>query len=296
MYVVCFGDGLGNQMFQYAFYKSLINNYPDNCIKADIFFIYGKRIHNGFELKNIFGIDLDVCDNGEALILAENCPKYMKYWIYKLLHKVRRKIHGYKDSYISQDDPTGYYEDVYHLSTVKSYIFRGNWVNEKYFKNIRAELLKDFCFPCFDEEWNIVYSDEMKKCNSVSVHIRKGDYINSDMINLDKDYYKRAKYFIENSVENPKYYIFTDDKNAIAEYLDLFDDYTIVKGNCGNKSYRDMQLMALCKHNIIANSTFSFWGAYLNINESKIVIAPSKAKFDFRHPFACEGWTIIEVG
>lgn len=295
MFIVCFGDGLGNQMFQYAFYKSLKFRYPNNIVKMDVFHIYGKYIHNGFELNSIFGITADECSKRAALLLSDYFPMYEKK--YKLLNRlqgVRRYFFGVKESFLSQDDPTCYYDEVYHLSQLRSYIFRGNWVNEKYFSELREQLLADFKFPEITEMSNIDYAYDIENSNSVSVHIRKGDYVNSGMINLTLEYYKMAKKVIESRVDNPKYFIFTDDKNAIKDFIKIFEDScVIVEGNIGNKSYRDMQLMSLCKHNIIANSTFSFWGAYLNTNIKKIVIAPDKAKVDFRNPFAMSEWIIL---
>jgi hypothetical protein len=205
----------------------------------------------------------------------------------------RRYIFGPKSSHIRQDDPTAYYEEVFSLSTLKSYIFCGNWVNEEYFRDCKEEIISDFTFPQFDDEMNKYYASEIERGESVSVHIRKGDYVTSAMLNLSVEYYKLAKKKIEENVKKPKYYIFTDDKMNIQEYLEIFNDYKIVDCNSGEQSFRDMQLMSLCKHNIIANSTFSFWGAYLNRNENKTVIAPNKAKVDFRNPFACADWTII---
>lgn len=298
MFVVCFGDGLGNQMFQYAFYVSLKQRYPDTNIKMDIFHIYGAHIHNGFELTDIFGIEPNECSKRDALLLSDYFPMYKKkYWLINRLQGVRRYFFGIKDSFIKQDDPTGYYADVYHLSQLKSYIFRGNWVNEKYFSDCQEQLFKDFSFPEITENNNLFYASEIKNTNSVSVHIRKGDYVNSGMINLSIDYYKAAKKIIDSKINNPKYFVFTDDKGSIKEYLDIFEDTTmiIVEGNKGNKSFRDMQLMSLCKHNIIANSTFSFWGAYLNQYRQKIVVAPNKAKNDFRNPFALHEWILLPV-
>ncbi|MDO4308169.1 MAG: alpha-1,2-fucosyltransferase [Eubacteriales bacterium] len=294
MFVVCFGDGLGNQMFQYAFYKALKVAYPNNNIKMDIFHIYGGHIHNGFELNSVFGIPIDECDHRTALLLSDYCPYQEKrYWFMNKMYGIRRYLFGLKESFITQDDPTCYYDEVFHLSELKSYILKGNWVNEKYFANCREELIKDFTFPEIVYGANKHYKEEILKSNSISVHIRKGDYINSGMINLPVEYYKQAKKIIEEKVSTPKYFIFTDDKHAISEYLEVFKEYIIVEGNSGNQSYRDMQLMSLCKHNIIPNSTFSFWGAYLNSNPNKIVIAPNKSKLDFRHPFALKEWTTI---
>lgn len=294
MFIVCFGDGLGNQMFQYAFYKALKRRYPNNIVKMDIFHIYGKHIHNGFELQRVFGIEMDECSKRSALLLSDYCPLYeKKYWIMNRLHGIRRYLIGTKDSYISQDDPTCYYDEVFHLSELKSYIFKGNWVNERYFYDCIEELKQDFVFPRIEDAKNQRYVEKIKNSESVSVHIRKGDYVDSLMLNLSVNYYKTAKKELEKKVINPKYFIFTDDVDAIKDYLDVFENHIIVEGNSGEESFRDMQLMSLCKHNIIANSTFSFWGAFLNNNPNKVVIAPSKAKFDFKNPFALKEWNII---
>lgn len=294
MFVVCFGDGLGNQMFQYAFYKSLQQTYPENDVFMDIYRIYGKHIHNGFELTDIFGIPRNEVQLVYSLRLADYWPDTKLYYkVMNKIHNLRRHIFGIKPSHIKQDDPTGFYKSVFELEDSKSYLLCGNWVNEKYFENVKEEVIKDFQFPPITDEHNMEYLNQIQESESVSVHIRKGDYIGSAMINLGVDYYKLAKKELELRVKNPKYFIFTDDKNAISEYLELFDEYVIVEGNSGNQSFRDMQLMSNCKHNIIPNSTFSFWGAYLNKNPEKVVIAPSKAKHDFRHPFACADWTVI---
>ena len=294
MFVVCFGDGLGNQMFQYAFYKSMKKNYPDNDVFMDVFRIYGNTIHNGFELDKIFGIKRDEVQLAKALRLADYWPNTkFSYRVMNRIHGLRRYLFGPKGSHIRQDDPTAFYKEVFELSTLKSYILCGNWVNEQYFKEYRREILEDFKFPPFSDQNNIDYSSKILNSESVSVHIRKGDYIGSGMINLPVDYYRLAKNEIEKRVKSPHYFIFADDKTAISEYLVLFENYTIVEGNTGDQSFRDMQLMSNCKHNIIANSTFSFWGAYLNQNTQKIVVAPDKAKWDFRNPFACEEWMLV---
>lgn len=294
MFVVCFGDGLGNQMFQYAFYLALKNNYPENNVYMDIFRIYGNYIHNGFELEKIFNIKTNEVRLNEALKLSEKWPNTsFKYKVGGNLQKIRKAIFGPKESYICQDDPTGFYHSVFELNETKSYIFNGNWVNEKYFKDIKDEVIEAFTFPKLETKENIKMQKMMNETNSVSVHIRKGDYLNSQMLNLDLNYYIQAKEEIEKRIKNPQYFLFSDEKESINEYKKLFQNAVIVEGNCGADSFRDMQLMSCCKHNIIANSTFSFWGAYLNKNVSKIVVAPDKAKYDFRHPFACEDWCVI---
>lgn len=295
MFVVCFGDGLGNQMFQYAFYRSLQIIYPENNVSMDIFNVYGDYIHNGFELESIFGIKPKVCNKRVAYSLSEYFPKYKKrYAVLNLLVLARQLLLGYKDSFIKQDDPTGYYPQIYQLNLTKSYMLCGNWVNEKYFSNIKNLLLKEFEFPIINDESNLNYQSMIDGCNSVSVHVRRGDYLNSSMISLDLDYYKRAQCIIEKKVKNPIYFVFTDDKEYIHENFKFLRNYNIVEGNTGNYSYRDMQLMSMCKHNIIANSTFSFWGAYLNQNPNKLVVAPMKAHPNHYNAYACNDWITIE--
>lgn len=294
MFIVCFGDGLGNQMFQYAFYLTLKKKYPNNDVAMDIFRIYGGYIHNGFELEDIFKIKVNSAPFDKVLSLSDHFPNgKIRYKIVNKLQKIRRYLCGPKSSYITQDDPTAFYKEVFLLSELNSYIFCGNWVNENYFRECKEELYNEFVFPDIKDSRNMKYKEMIETANSVSVHIRKGDYINSGMINLSLNYYKRAKEELEKEVHNPKYFIFTDDKEAIGEYLELFTNSEVIEGNGGKKSYIDMQLMSLCKHNIIANSTFSFWGAYLNKNSEKVVVAPDRAKLDFKYPFALSEWVII---
>lgn len=295
MFVVCFGDGLGNQMFQYAFYLSMKKHYPENDVKMDIFNVYGKMIHNGFELDRIFNIQRNECTKRMARILSDTYPVAMKHSkFFDVFNRLRRIYFGTKDSHIHQDDPTSYYEEVYRLSTLKSYILQGNWINEKYFEGVEKEIKKSFEFKIPLEERNLKYAEMIKNSDSVSIHIRRGDYLSTSMCNLNVDFYKRCVDEIKKYVDNPKFFVFSDDKEYIRNNFKFLDDYVIVEGNTGENSYRDMQLMSLCKHNIIANSTFSFWGAYLNKNESKIVLAPSNSSNSHRHNFSCKDWIEVE--
>jgi len=161
--------------------------------------------------------------------------------------------------------------------------------------DIADALIQEFLFPALAEAHNLEYLDNMCGCNSVSVHIRKGDYMQSAMFNLKPSYYAEAKNIIEERVPDVKYFIFTDDKEAIDEYINIFEDSVVVEGNIMENAYKDMQLMSYCKHNIIANSTFSFWGAYLNGNPRKVVVAPSKVHKDFAFPIACSDWLLVDV-
>jgi len=116
----------------------------------------------------------------------------------------------------------------------------------------------------------------IKNLKSVSIHIRRGDYITNKtgpkFIGLD--YYIKAIRTIENKVKNPTYFIFSDDIVWGKQYLKLKNISYFVDNNHGKDSYKDMQLMSLCKHNIVANSTFSWWGSWLNTNKNKVIIKP----------------------
>ena len=118
----------------------------------------------------------------------------------------------------------------------------------------------------------------MEACHSVSIHLRKGDGYGTWNIfsnTCEKDYYDKAIAYIKQKVVDPKFFVFTDRPDLVKDYLDL-DNYTLVNWNptTGLQNYLDMQLMSCAKHNIIANSTYSWWGAWLNKNPNKITIAP----------------------
>ncbi len=296
MFVVCIGDGLGNQMFQYAFYCGLQKQYPDNHVKVDIGNYYGSvNNHNGYELERVFGIKLPVCDERTASALADFTP-HSKHKLLNKIFQIRRIVFGNKDSFIVQDDPTVFYEEIFKLSTLKSYMFRGNWINENYFSNCREQLWQTFDFKKVDDERNSRCLENIKNQNAVSIHVRRGDYLTTKMNQLTVNYYCSATEMIKQKTYNPVFYIFSDDIDFIKREFDFLNEENrvIVDWNKGEDSFRDMQLMSCCKHNIIANSTFSFWGAYLNQNEEKIVIAPKVASVGYKNPFACEGWILLD--
>ena len=131
----------------------------------------------------------------------------------------------------------------------------------------------------------------------MSIHVRRGDYLEWGIDLVPDVFYRNAMKFIQEKKRNAElhFFVFTDDAEYVREnYYDIKNLY-VVEGNTGKESYRDMQLMSLCKHNIIANSTFSFWGAYLNRNMSKIVIAPNLPYTGCKIPFACDDWVVMDV-
>lgn len=279
-------------MFQYAFYKSLQTRYPS----LDIKMYDACSNHNGFELDRVFGIEKNECSKTQAEFLDEYF--YSDSIVGKVknkLSKYRRMFFGYKQSFLIQNDASAYYDEVYSLSTLKPYILHGYWQNSKYFKENEVELLKDFTFIHPLKGENINYSNLISSTNSVGVHVRRGDYLKVGFPVLSTEYYKEAIKIINKSIQNPRYYIFTNDKEYVHENFGFLPEYTIVEGNSGDNSYIDMQLMSICKHNIIANSTFSFWAAYLNKNTKKIVISPNKIRPSHKDSFPPADWMLFDI-
>ena len=248
--------GLGNQMFQYAFACALRAKGIEVKIYISYYDFWSKynwHMHNGYELEHVFGIKEDYI-NKQGL--------HMK-WIRLLDH--------YDPLGIIKKGENHY--DRYFPNTLSRYYY-GYWQDEQYFIDIRERIQKSFKFQNIDLA-NEQLSKEMLSCNSVSLHIRRGEYRQFGMTIIGEDYYAKAINHIISIVKNPSFYVFSDDQNEarnISKQMNISP--TIIDYNHGRNSYKDMYLMSKCKHNIIANSSFSWWGAWLNNNENKIVIAP----------------------
>lgn len=171
------------------------------------------------------------------------------------------------------------FEKVTHLDTTKDWFIMGFWIEEKYIFGRLDEIRKQLRFPDITDDRNKKLADEIKSCNSVSIHVRRGDYLSTTYENmfvaLGRDYYEKAVNHIKEKTDDPKFFIFSDDGDFVRDEFTWLKNKCIVTGNDGEDSFRDMQLMSLCKHNIIANSTFSQWGALLNENEGHITLYPA---------------------
>lgn len=277
MIIIRIGGGLGNQMFQFALYREL--EYLGKKVAIDDFHIkkYGNQ-HNGFELVDVFR-----CKYNEATL--EDIYRLSDAQL-TIFDRIKRKVLGNRKR-------THYIEKQYNfhpeiLQSDECYL-EGYWQSYEYFQNIEKQITDVFQFEAFKDAQNRSISQRMAENNSVAIHIRRGDYMNAanreslgDI--CTKEYYTRAMEYIEAEVINPQWFLFTDDIEWCKEN---FPQCYIVDWNTGKASYRDMQLMTLCKHNIIANSTFSWWGAWLNRNPNKIVIAPAKWKNNGDVPDIC---------
>jgi hypothetical protein len=260
--------GLGSQMSAYATYLELVTKYPNEKVYYDTYFFDKKDeiIHNGEELTRLFGIEYTKIPYILKRIL------YSNNLIFKTIRYIGTRI-GLLHYYF--DETFCFNEKVFTL--MGNYILYQCWTSEKYFINQEAKLKKIFTFPvidCSDKE-NFEIMKLASTTNSVAIHIRRGDYIDNPILGgvIPLSYYKKAIKIMDEIIENPQYIIFSDDQEWVSNNLNIHNA-SFVNWNKGNNSYKDMQLMSMCKHNIIPNSSFSWWAAWLNPNRSKIVISP----------------------
>ena len=250
-HIFIFRGGLGNQMFQYALLLAL--RHRGFIVSIDTTTYDYFQMHNGYELNRVFGITDDVK-------IRKGFGRFLQRFI------LRYKICG-----LVSEDIMEYTSDI--LKAPKKYI-TGWWQDARYFADIENEIRKVYQFEILDNNIRKL-ANEIHTHNSVSLHLRRGDYSTFGMQMIADAYYENAVKYVTGRVQNPMFYIFSDDKDEatkLAERLGI--RYDVVTENTGDRSYYDMYLMSQCSHNIIANSSFSWWGAWLNANPDKIVICP----------------------
>lgn len=296
MLVVSIGYGLGNQMFEYAYVQKLRDLYPNYEILIDTEYAI-PRAHNGYELGRIFGINEKQCTIWDFYRLSDEYPHNIDNKALFLLIKYIRKIQKHlfkKKSYIRQGDYTEFFPDLLKFSKYESFYIHGVFANEKYFEGIEEKIKKIYTFPNIEDKQNLYWKYKIESSTSVSIHIRRGDYIEWGLTLLEDEYYEQAISMVRNTCGNQcEFYVFTDDVEWAREKYKGREGFYVVTGNGSENCFRDMQLMSLCKHNIVANSSFSFWGAYLNSNPNKIVIASKKPFDGCANSFTSKNWFLI---
>lgn len=265
MKIIRFLGGLGNQMFQYAFYKSMEKIDPN--VKVDLINYKIDKSHNGYELEDIFNLKIKKASSFTAAIYdienRKSLPrKIRKYLNLGRFYRAEQKYFTFDPSFLLSSG-TGYYY--------------GFWQNEQYFLNIANEIRKDFIFKPLKDQTNIDTLQKINRTASVSIHVRRGDYIDHPSLGglCGISYYQDAIQLIKMRIDNPIFFVFSNDIDWCKENLPI-ENAEYISWNKGKSSYIDMQLMSSCKHNIIANSSFSWWAAWLNNNPDKIVIGPKK--------------------
>ena len=278
MVIVRIQGGLANQMYQYTFYYWLVQKHKEKKLLIDSYcdlslykHIIPKQecdpVHNGYELERVFGLYVPEAPLKEVYRLSE----FRYNFISKVVMKLRNMIVGNKSTQIN-DSEKGIYDES--LAECDDVFFNGTWGGFRYANEYENDIRKIFKFPELNDEYNRKMAEMIVMTNSVSIHVRRGDYLRiGNGIALNKEYYDNAVAIIKTKVEKPIFFVFSDDIKWCKENLDYANMYFIEHNN-GEDSYKDMQLMSMCKYNIVANSTFSAWASWLNDYEDKIIIYP----------------------
>lgn len=272
MVAIALTDGLANRMFQYAFGIGLKCRGIDVCYDK---YHYKRKINQTWEFVELTDpfpdIDIKYTRPYNFVFSFPGFVRGSRYFS-KVL-----KFLNLENVFVEKS--LAYIPDI--VDKIKgNTLFYGHWQTELYFQDCAGSIRKQFVFLPFSEEKNIQCSLKMRKEESVAIHVRKGDDYNrwkSTHGICERDYYLKAINYVKEKIKNPVFYVFTDNTQWVKDNFPDFD-YTLVDWNPikGKYNFRDMQLMSCAKHNIIANSTYSWWGAWLNNNPSKIVIAPKK--------------------
>ena len=258
--------GLGNQMFQWALAR-MLEETTDMDVYLDMSY-FKNRYARPYEL-NIFKLEPKLVEDFWTKLKLE------------IIWRLRAILKWEKTLGLTLYSESSFNFDK-NIQRIKADTFiEGFFQSEKYFKFVEDKLRDDFIFVKNQDDVNNKLRLDICAKNSISLHIRRGDYVQKKRYqnvyaNCSLDYYKRGVEYIAQQYPEPTLYVFSDDINWVRNNLKLPYKSIYVSNNSGAKSFEDMRLMASCKHNIIANSSFSWWGAWLNKNPDKIVIAPQK--------------------
>lgn len=265
--------GLGNQMFQYAAGRalSLTRAVP---LKLDISGFEGYGLHQGFELQRVFNCAADIASEIEVRdrLGWQFSPPIRRIVARPSLAVLRRATYVIEPHF-------HYWAGIKQVPD--NCYLAGYWQSEQYFQSYEAVIRTDFAFKLPLADRNSELALQIARGNAVSLHIRRGDYANNPKTTATHglcslDYYRAAMQHIAGRVQSPHFFIFSDDIAWVKNNLAINFPHQYIDHNQGAESYNDMRLMSLCQHNIIANSSFSWWGAWLNTHAHKIVIAPKQ--------------------
>jgi hypothetical protein len=268
MIIIHVMGGLGNQLYQYALYEKFKSLGKD--VKLDLYAYKTEgedKEWREFELDWFDGLEYETCTKAQRVQFLDGSMK--------LSARIRRKIFGRKSRQVNET--ASYMPEIFGMDNIYLY---GYWACERYYEDIIPLLQDKIKFPKSNNPKNQELINKMELENSISIHIRRQDYLTvagGERYGgiCTHEYYQRALKYIEERVERPIYYIFSDDIEYARANFNK-ENMHVIDLNSGRESLHDMELMSHCKHNICANSTFSIWGARLNTNPDKIMIRPLK--------------------
>jgi hypothetical protein len=268
MIVVNLMGGLGNQMFQYAMGRRLALQYQTDLF-LDCTFLNTASPHHikrEYEL-DIFKIKAQIATEQELKKFKPASGitrKFQQLFPGLFRYKViTEKSHAFNSSILTAPDDSW---------------LNGFWQTEKYFIDAEQIICADFEMKSALQGLNKTLAEKIKASQSVSIHVRRGDYTNPQVLAFhgmcSPDYYYRAIETLSSKTNIQELFLFSDDTAWVKQHMKFNFPVTYIDHNTGKNNFEDMRLMSLCKHNIIANSSFSWWAAWLNTNKNKTVIAP----------------------
>ena len=283
MIIIKVMGGLGNQLQQYALYEKF--RFLGKEAKLDISWfedaaqqeVLAKR---SLELGQFDNLQFETASReeceallGKGALSGGGGPSGLAGF----LGRVKRKLNPASDKHF-------YETDMYHpeIFSFENKYLEGHWACEKYYHDILPLLREKIRFPESGNPQNIHTAERMERENSVSVHIRRGDYLDPENAGMfggicTDAYYETAMNHVREQLPDAHFYMFSDDPDYLKEHFQG-SEYTIADWNHGADSFFDCWLMSHCRANICANSTFSFWGARLNGRKDRIAVRPAKHK------------------
>lgn len=267
MIIVRLMGGLGNQLFQYAAGRRLAHKH-NTMLKLDLS-AYARDDLRSYAL-HPFNIRENIASVED--ISHFNPDGRLKRLISRVTGRPLVGCVFYARDFIFEAGILDAPADLHMI---------GYWQSEKYFKDIESILRDDLIINVPQDVTDREIAAVMENTESVSLHVRRADYVNDSRTNrrygtCDPGYYRRCAEYVAAHTDSPHFFVFSDDMAWARENIKLSFPTTFVGHNDDAKNYQDLRLMSLCRHNIIANSSFSWWGAWLNSNPDKLVLAPRK--------------------
>ena len=253
--------GLAGQMLQYATGKALaIKNNTDLYLDTEWFKL---------PIAEFGGTPRHFC--------LHKFRTHYKSYRYDLLSKLWRKAFVGDIANINEKKFNEFDPEILSLSN--NHVLDGYWFSYKYFDSIRDLLIEEFQPRELNSRSQEVLNEIKSDKTAVSIHVRRGDYVTNENANkfhgvMSLDYYKKAIDLVLSKFPCARFYLFSDDASWVRENFKFINDYTIIDFNNDERNHIDIYLMSMCRFNIIANSGFSWWGAYLNQHNDKMVVAP----------------------
>lgn len=269
MIIVKLCGGLGNQLFQYAAGRALsLINHTELCLDLSWFEnIPSSNTKRDYCLKNFTIKASELSGFNKYIAILHSNKILSRTPISRIIWKhYREKSFDFDRDFVSLPDFT---------------YLNGYWQSHLYFESYIIQIRHDLKVKLMPNVDDSKYLPKIDQFNSVSIHFRRGDYVNQKAASAvhgacSMDYYKTAIEYVKSKIDNPNFFVFSDDIEWVKNNFVKDDSFNYILRSKTDSEVHDLMLMSRCKHHIIANSSFSWWAAMLNADENKIVVAPKR--------------------